>query len=767
MQRNDGKAVQALQEAMMRHQMGDLVEAARLYKLVLRKQPRQFDALQLLGMLEGQRGRFQKAEKLITEALAIQPNAAEVISNLANVQHQLGKLQDALASYDRALSLKPDYALGLNNRGHVLLALGRLQESVESFDAALAADASFAGALHNRGIALRALGEHEQALASFDRALALDASAPSLHADRAATLVALGRSAQALDAFDRAIALDPQLPDTHYNRAVALIQLGRFAEALESLDKAIALQPRFAPALGNRGNVLLQLGRLDEALASFDRALAADPGFLVALADRGHAAMVSARYDIAAEAFDRLVTRDAQFPYALGNLLYARMHCCDWDSFKPLQSVVQDGVRAGRRTAFPGHMLAFSNDPEDHLLAARTWVADAYPAASATRTPRRYAHDRIRVAYVSANLHEHAMPTLLAGMWEHHDRGRFETFAFSLGTDDGSAMRTRLTKAFDEFHDVRLMSDAQIAAMMEQREIDLAIDLMGFTQAARTGIFMLRPANIQVSYMGFAGTTGLPCLDYIVADKTVIPDERRSCFSENVVQLPDSYYVNDDTRVIAPSTITRAEAGLPAQGFVFCCFNNNYKITPDIFDIWMRLLRAVEGSVLWLIKPNAVAQANLRKEAQARGVEPSRLVFADRLAPDAHLARHRLADLFVDTLPYNAHTTACDALWTGLPVVTLMGETFPARVAASVLRAVGLPDMVTTTADDYEALALRLATEPHALTQARESLARNRTTQPLFDTKRFTRHMEQAYVTMWERHQRGEAPAGFAVAPLP
>ena len=761
------KLADTLQRALAAHQLGDLVEAGRVYKIVLRKQPDHFDALHLLGMVEAQRGRPEKAERLIAKALQIDARAAEVHSNLGNVLHQLGRLQDALASYEQALRINPNYVMALNNRGNLLMALGRQQEAVESFDAAIAIEPRFAGALHNRGVAFRTLKRPLDALKSLDSAIEAAPDSFEFHVDRGSVLVELSRVAEAIAAFDRAIALEPRSAEAHYNRGVALLHQRRYAEALESFERTLALAPKHAASLSNRGNVLVQLGRLDEALASFDQAIAADPNFLTALAEKGQAALQAARYEVAAETFERVVGADGEYPYALGDLIYARMHCCDWQAFSVLRSLVEEGVRAGKPTVFPGHLLAISDAPEDQLTAARTWVGDVYPAGAAPREPRRYAHDKIRVAYLSANFHEHAMPTLLAGMFERHDRARFETTAISLGADDGSAMRARLVRAFDRFVDVRERSDQEIAELMESLEIDLAVDLMGFTQAARPGILLARPAPVQASYMGYAGTTALPSLDYLIADACVIPEAQKSYYSEHVVHLPESYYVNDDTRPIAAQTPARAEAGLPENAFVFCCFNNNYKITPDVFAIWMRILAGVEHSVLWLLKPNPAAERNLRREAEAQGIAADRLVFAPRTTPAEHLARHRLADLFLDTLPYNAHTTACDALWAGLPVLTQIGHAFASRVAASILRAIDLPELITDSEAAYEDLALRLAREPSNLAAVKEKLARNRAVKPLFDTDRFRRHMEAAYAEMVERHRRGRSPASFAVEALP
>jgi predicted O-linked N-acetylglucosamine transferase (SPINDLY family) len=760
------RALESLQQAMAAHQRGDLVEAGRLYKVVLRKIPDHFDALHLLGLVEAQRGRHDKADQLIRHALRVNANAPEVHANLGNVQRELGQLDKALDSYDAALRLKPGGPNALNGRGAVLLTLGKAPEALASFDAALALEPSFVGAHHNRGTALRALRQPQAALGSFEQALALDPHAAALHVERGSVLVELERSEEALAAFARAIALDPTSTDALYNQGVALVQVQRFDDALASFDKAIALAPRFAAALSNRAKVLLELGRTDDALASFERAVEADAGLLSALSDKGYAALAAGRSAIAADAFERLVARDPQYPYALGNLLYARMYGCDWRDFNTLAARVAEGVRAGRRTVIPGHLLAITDAASDQLRAGQIWAQDTLPATPAGRPARRYGHDKIRIAYVSADFHAHATSYLMARLIELHDRARFEITAVSLGPDEPTQMRARMVRAFDHFVDAAEMTNRQVADLLTRREIDIAVDLKGYTQGGRLGLFALRPADVQVAYLGYPGTTGLHALDYIIADRCVIPEDQRGDYSEQVVYLPDTYQVNDSQRAISTSGVARAEAGLPALGFVFCCFNNNYKITPQMFAVWMRLLRALDGSVLWLLQPNAAAVDNLRQAVQAAGVAPERLVFAGRMELDDHLARHRLADLFLDTLPYNAHTTASDALWAGLPVLTCRGGTFPGRVAASLLQAVGLPELVTDTLEAYENLALTLARDPAALATIRAKLASNRGCAPLFDTDRFRRHIEQAYVTMWERHERGEPPASFAVEPV-
>jgi predicted O-linked N-acetylglucosamine transferase (SPINDLY family) len=378
-----------------------------------------------------------------------------------------------------------------------------------------------------------------------------------------------------------------------------------------------------------------------------------------------------------------------------------------------------------------------------------------------------YAHDRIRIAYLTADFRPHPVAFLIAGVFEHHDKSCFETIGLSFGSWGESDIRTRIAGAFEHFHDVHAVGDAEVAAMLKRMEVDVAVDLMGFTEGCRPGILAQRPAPVQVNFLGFPGTMGAGHIDYILADRMLIPDSERRFYSEQVVYLPDTYQANDSKRRVAARTPSRAEVGLPDDAFVFCCFNNNYKIMPEMFDIWMRLLGGVEASVLWLLEDNAVAAANLRAQASARDIGPERLIFAARTTPPEHLARQRLADLFLDTSPYTAHTTCSDALWVGLPVVTFLGPTFAARVAASLLNAAGLPELVTASLGDYEQLALHLARDKGALAAVRGKLAATRDNCALFDTARFTRHLERAFTRMVERQRQGLAPQSFAVEAAP
>jgi predicted O-linked N-acetylglucosamine transferase (SPINDLY family) len=641
---------------------------------------------------------------------------------------------------------------------------GRLAEAERLYGEVLAHNANHPDALHWLGVLKAQSGRLDEALRLFAQALKINRRQPDVLTNQGRALNELRRHEDALASYDKALAVDPDHVLALHNRGTTLLALKRSAAALADFQKVLAIQPGYVLALHNSGIALNDLGRSEDAVTASNAALAVKPDYPEALHNRGIAWSRLRRYDRAVDDFERMLRLAPDFNYGRGTLLHAKLQCCKWDSIAEDREQVIAGVREGKRADRPFAFLAISDSPRDQLQCARTFAAEHIPAMPApVWNGERYRHDRIRLAYVSGDFREHSLAYLMAELFERHDRARFETIAVSCGPDEASPMRTRLRGAFDRFIDVGAQGDHDVAKLMRRLEVDVAVDLMGFTQNTRTGILSFRPAPVQVSYLGYAGTMGVGYIDYIVADRHLIPDGERDFYTEKVVQLPDTYLVNDTTLRRPARMPTRADSGLPDTGFVFCSFNNSYKITPAMFDVWMRLLRAVEGSVLWLFVRDPAAAANLRAEAERRGVEASRLVFAPHLKLDEHLARQSLADLFLDTFPYNAHTTAAHALWAGVPLVTCRGTTFVGRVAASVLTAIGLPELITGSLDDYERLALQLATDADRLARLRAKLAAQRSTAPLFDTDRFRRHIEAAYIRMWERQQRGEPPAGFAV----
>ncbi|WP_395713897.1 tetratricopeptide repeat protein [Reyranella sp.] len=718
-----------LQEALAFHQRGQRAEARRLYEAILAGQPDFFDALHLLGILDLEDRAPARALAWFDQAIALRPDHPQAHSNRGNALFHLDRLVEALASYDRALALAPGYVDALYNRGNVLYATGRRADAVASYDRVIALQPGHAEAHSNRGVALFELGRFDEAVASYDKAIALRPAQAALHANRANALRQLRRLPEAVAGYDRAIALRSDAT-VLCSRGHALYEMGHLEDAIASYDQALALAADHAEAWSRRGFALRDLGRLEAAVESYRKALALDP--------------------------------DADFLF--GEYLHTRMQACDWATHDGDVADLAARIAAGRRASSPFIALAILDDPVLHRRASESYSAARYGVVESARPfVRREKSGRIRVGYYSADFHDHATAYLIAELIETHDRSRFDCIAFSFGPDRRDAMRQRLASGFDRFVDVGARSDREIVDLSRELGIDIAIDLKGFTRDSRPAIFAGRCAPVQASYLGYPGTMGARHMDYIIADSVVIPEASRRHYSEKVVWLPGSYQPNDSSKRMSARSPSRRELGL-GEGFVFCCFNNSYKVQPATFDSWMRILTRVDGSRLWLIEDNAAAVRNLRSEAAARGVDGDRLVFSRRIPLGEHLARHQCADLFLDTLPYNAHTTASDALWAGLPVLTLTGKAFAGRVATSLLRAIGMPDLVTETARVYEQRAVDLATVPGALAAIKRKLAANRQSSALFDGTAFARHLEGAYSIMYDRYRQGLAPGHIEIA---
>lgn len=687
-------------------------------------------------------------EQLLSRALAL---------------HQERRLAQAQALYEQVLALQPGNFDALHLSGVIAYQTDDPERAVALIGRAIEINRDDAAAYFNYGLALQELKRHEAALQSYDKAIALKPDLATAYNNRGSIFNALKKHEAAIQSYDRAIALMPDYAEAHFNRGNALNALRRHEAAIQSYDRAIALKPDYAEAYHNRGSALQDIKRHQAAVESYDRAIALKPGFADAFNNRGHALKDLKQYKAAVASFDKAIALKPDYPFLHGMRLHTKMQICDWSDLENQFAQLTTGLEREERVSPPFPVLAISGSLPLQRKAAEIWVLENFPPSHALPELTRYSrHDRIRIGYFSADFRTHAVSILTAELFEKHDRSRFELIAFSYGSDGGDEMRSRVAAAFDKFVDVRAQSDKDVAQLSRKLEVDIAVDLGGFTQDRRTDIFAMRAAPIQASYIGYLGTMGAEYIDYLMADSTIIPKEHQEYYSEKIVYLP-SYQANDSKRRIADRLFTRKELGLPQTGFVFCCFNNNFKITPDTFDGWMRVLKRVEGSVLFLYADNDLAAENLRKEAASRGVEADRLIFGKQLPLPEYLARYRIADLFLDTLPYNAGTTASDALWAGLPVLTRVGDAFAGRVAASLLNAIHLPELITANQQEYEALAIELATRPERLAQIRQKLAANRLTTPLFDTERFARNIEAAYAEMYERYQADLPPGHIHV----
>ena len=669
-----------------------------------------------LGVEHHQAGRLAEAEQIYRRILAADPRNADALYLLGVVAHQVGMHDGAIQLIEQAIRLNPSNPHFHNDLGEAYSALRRPSDALRSFEHALNLKPDFLAALNNRGNALLELKRFEEALASYEKALALDHN------------------------FAKAA----------NNRGVALEELRRHDEALASYDKALAIKPDYAEAFDNRGLALYELKRYDDAIASYDRALAINPRLTQAHWHRGNALNELKRYDEALESYRSALSINRDYPEARASAIHLRQQLCDWRGLEPEFEALR------HRATQPFILFAIPGvQPSEQLSCARRFVEETCGASLSSPplwTNRRYEGQKLRVGYLSADFRDHPVSQLLVETIELHDRERFDVFAYSYGADDHSPLRRRLQGAFDTFRDVATMPDSAVARRIVDDGIQILIDLTGHTRNARLAITALRPAPIQVTWFGYPGTLGHERLaDYIIGDAIVTPPQSRGDFSEKLALMPNCFQPNDRKRAIGDKP-TRQAVGLPVDGFVFCCFNQSYKINAAMFDIWCRLLAAVPHSVLWLLGETPTMQRNLRSEARARGISEDRLVFAPRVAPSEHLARMQVADLFLDTLPCNAGATASDALWAGVPLVTCMGDTLVGRYAASLLHAAGLPELVTSSLADYEALSLKLATDAARLKEIRTKLKANRSTCALFDSARFTRDLEGLFRKMWADH---------------
>ncbi len=600
---------------------------------------------------------------------------------------------------------------------------------------------------------------HAEAIKHFDRALRVSRNQPSTLYNRGISLLALGLNREALDSFNQALTMGGPDADAYLNRAVALRGLQRQSEAVESCDHAIKLNPLSFNAYYNRANALADLGRLAEALASYDSALRLGAG-VDALVSRGALLRRMRRFEEALGALVKAYSISPSYPYLQGELLHLKMQMAEWDHFERDCELLLRNVEKGMRATHPFFLLAVPSTPEQQRLAAETLARHKHPGAPVQPPPARAANKKkITVGYFSCDFRSHPVSFLAAGLFEQHDRSDFEIIGFSYGGRADDEYARRIGAGMDRFIDVSSMSDQEVALLARSLGVDIAVDLSGLTLKVRLGIFAHRAARVQATYLGYLGTSGCPFIDFIIADNIVLPEGDERFFTERPIRVPVSYQVNDSRRAQVREPRERAEYGLPDQGFVYCCFNNGYKITPDVFAIWMRLLRRVDHAVLWLLADCETFARNARKHAREQGVDPDRLVFAERVDMDEYLARQRCADLALDTFYYNGGTTTSDALWAGLPVVTRGGAAFSGRVGASLLQAIDLSDLIARTPEEYEELAFRLATEPGFLASIKQRLKRNRSTSALFDTGAFTRNLEAAYRSLLT--ENAQAPSSI------
>lgn len=783
---------------------GRIAEAQTIYRQVLGANPGHYYSLHHLGLIEQQLGQSERAVDLIRHCLAIKsdyaeawadlganltalgrnsealaaceqainldPKLAPAYGHLGNVLLKMGRCEDAVIAYLRAVKLDPKYAMAFACLADALVANNRLDEALMACDKALALDPQLAVAHAVKGLILHRRGRFAEAKAAYVQALQINPRLALVHTRLANTLRTEGRFDAAINANKRAIDIDPTCGEAYYNLAVTLQALGRNDEALAAYRQSITMRPENMEAHANLGTLLHRIGHYEDAVATFQSAISLDASGDFALPNLLNIFRQLGRLDEASECYRQLIAiKGTSAAALLYDYCSLRREICDWQGLEADETQAIAALRTGGERVPPFAALGMQCTPADQLALARAWAHGFSLGAKPQAAPSIAVNPagRIRIGYLSSDFFNHATARMIAGLIEHHDRNRFEIFAYSWAHDDGSDVRQRLTGAFDSFADIRQFSHAETVRRIREDGIDILIDVKGYTRDARTVVMANHPAPVQVNFLGYPATMGAPFIDYIIADPFVLPMDQQQHFDEKIIHMPACFQPNDG-RSLTSVELTRQQCGLPDNAFVFCSFNGIYKITRPVFNTWMKLLAKVPGSVLWLLNTNATAKTNMQREAGTLGVDASRLIFAPPMPIDGHLARYKLADLFLDTLPVNAHATASEALGSGLPVITCVGNTFAGRVAGSLLKAAGLPDLVTNSLDDYSALALLLATdEREKLRGWREKLESGRNSAPLFQAERYARDIEAAYAHMIWLYASGRKPELFAVADLP
>ncbi|WP_371819551.1 tetratricopeptide repeat protein [Polynucleobacter sp. JS-JIR-5-A7] len=784
-----------LQSGLKLISSGSFMEAKSIFEEVLKNQPNHFDALQLLGALMTQLQEYPQAIELLSAAIKINPNYPNPYSSLGTALRGLKRFDEALTSYDQAINIKPDYLEAHYNRANTLVDLGRLDEALFNYDQAILIEPAFADCHHNRANVFKELGRLDEALAGYDQTILIKQDHSDAHFNRANTLVNLDRLDEALTSycqailikpdnvsaynnfanilqklgylneaianFDKALSIKPDLLEAHYNRGNTLQALKRSEEALASYNQALSIKTDYVEALLNRGNTLQALKRFEEAIASYDQTIIHNPECAEAYSNRGNALRDIGRMDEALVSFKRALMLNPEYPFLKGGVQHAKMFICDWSNFFDHIELLSQKIATNEQVVLPFINLCLMDDPELHLKVSKTYEKKSFQKIrDLGPILKRSARSKIRLGYFSPDLYSHPVSIWLAEQLENHDKSQFELFAFSFNQVK-DPMRDRLEKVFDHFIEIDQMSDPEVVQLTRELGIDIAFDLCVHTSGARPSIFAMRAAPIQVSHLGYPGTSGSECIDYIISDPFGIPENFKTLYTERIAYVPCPY-TYDTERQINAELLSRVQFGLPENSFVFTCQNGHQKITPETFGIWMDILKAVPDSVLWLLEPNASAKNNLIKEAIVRGVQGHRLIFSKRefALPEQekerigrYLASYRLADLFLDTWPYNAGTTGVDALFAGLPILTKEGKSMVSRMVTSALHGIEMPELITSSVTEYQSLAIDLATNPQYLQALKEKLIRNKSQTLLFDAPTNTRYLEAAYRKMYERYQ--------------
>jgi protein O-GlcNAc transferase len=807
---------QDLKQAVDFHQAGQLDLAGAAYLRLNQIAPHHPDPLHLMGVIAYQAGEYPTAVELIKRALDIDAGNSAYHNNLGNAYKQMGLHGNAIGCYRRAIELNPEYAEAYFDLGNTFQELGRLHDAISAYRSALKIDPSLAEAHSNLGIAFFKQGQFDEAIVRFEttlqlkpddvvaqinignafkkkrqfrraidwyeRALKSNPGSVEAHAQMAHAFQKLGRLTEADSCYQTAVEMDATRYELYNCRGTVQLALGRLEEAVECFQKTLALNPQDPQAYCNLGIVYRKQDLLEDAVSNYRKAIELQPDFISAYYNLGNTYGRLGEVKQAIDCYRKVVQLDPDHTNALSLLIRQLQQICAWEELQEPLEMLNRQTRAvlqqqHKSPEMPFLTVSLSDDPGRCLDVARLWAEGISAKASALtladsagtsiesgsasgKKPNRH----LKIGYLSADFRNHATAHLMRSLFSYHDRGLFKIYCYSYGRNDHSEYRRQIESDCDRFVELRSLGDFEAARAIRKDEVDILVDLKGYTEGNRLEICAYRPAPIQVSYLGFPGTSGAHFFDYIITDRIVSPPNQARYYTEKLVYMPHCYQINDCHQKISENEFQRQDFGLCDQGFVFCSFNEPYKIEPVMFEVWMDVLQQVPSSVLWLLKKNRLTAMNLQREASRTGIAPDRLIFAEKLPKADHLARLHLADLYLDTRIYNGHTTISDALWAGVPGVTLQGKHFASRVASSVLASAGLPELITGNLSNYQALVIHLATNPAALNSIKAKLSRNRLAAPLFDTPRFARHLEKAYDEMWHIYLKGEKPRKIEVA---
>lgn len=713
--------------------LGNFDESIRSFKKVIELQPQFADGYNNLGVVFQEKRNLDESIKYFKKALSLKPNYAQANNNIGIAYQQKGKSNLAAKYIKKAISLNPNYFEAYNNLGTIIQDQGDINQAIQYFNKAISFNSNYSEAYYNQALAFSELNDLDRAVQSYEKAISLKPNYPEAYNSLAAIISQQGKTDEAINLFNKAILLKPNYSDAYFNIGIMFKKKNRLNEAIESYQKAIKFKPNYVESFYNIATIFQEQGKLSKAIDYYDKALKQKPDYDKAQAQK----------------------------------LYQMAQICDWKTIQQDRKLFSTlGIYKNHIPPFT--MLFFEDEPRNHYLRSKLYAKKKYlqkqiPFEKINKFSKK---KHIRIGYFSADLQNHATMYLASKIFENYDKAKFEVYVYSFGKSlENDEVREKLKNSVDVFKDVIDLSDKDIAVLARIDQIDIAIDLKGYTKNSRTGIFAYRAAPIQINFLGYPGTMGAKFFDYIIADSTIIPESKKNFYSEEIIYMPHTYQPTSHSSVKNNKVFTKSEMDLPNHGFVFCCFNNSYKISPNEFSIWMRILSKVENSVLWLIGSNKWAKINLKKEAENHGIKGNRLIFATQLSHSDHLARLKLADLFLDTFNYNAHTTSSDALWAGIPVITKIGNSFASRVAASILKAVDLPELVVKNENEYENLILEIANSPKKLFKIKEKLFANRLSKPLFDSEMYIGHLEDAYKQVYENYLKGNKAKTISIEP--